>query len=316
MSSDAQPLPDLTIIGAGPAALTAALYAARFGLSVQVLEKGAYGGTLAQISDLHNYPGFQGAGATLAQQMQQQVAAYPAVKFRYAECTALQVAPASAAPTNSGAAPRPAFELSLDGEEQLLSRAVLVASGASPRHLDFELNVPVSYCAICDGELARGRRVAVVGGANAAVQESIFLAPLARTVDLFTHSQLKADQALQAELREFANVTIHEQVEPTPALLNQFDYVFVFIGQVPATSFLSSLPEFPQLVDASGRLLTGSSAQPVDSAAPCRLPHQTILPGLFAAGDVRSGAVRQVITAAGDGAAAAIEIAQFLNPTK
>lgn len=316
---------DLAIIGAGPAALTAALYAARFGLSVQVLEKGAYGGTLAQISDLHNYPGFQGAGATLAQQMQQQVAAYPNVKLRYAECTALQVAPASAISASSdatlvdsSAAPHSVFELTLDGEELLFSRAVLVASGASPRHLDFELDVPVSYCAICDGELARDRRVAVVGGANAAVQESIFLAPLARTIDLFTHSRLKADQALQAELRKFTNVTVHEQVEPTPNLLNQFDYVFVFIGQIPTTDFLRSLPKFPQLVDASGRLLTsGVAAQSTNSAdASFRLPHQTSIPGLFAAGDVRSGAVRQVITAAGDGAAAAIEIAQFLNPAK
>lgn len=353
-------MPDLAIIGSGPAALGAALYAARFGLTVEVLEKAAYGGLLGQISDLRNYPGYQGEGQKLAQQMQQQVKAYPNVSFRYGECTAIEPAAHGAQRATSGKpesieeveADRPraagekadtdssqlaldradaGFILTIDGEEQLRSRAVLVASGASPRPLDFALEVPVSYCAICDGELARDRRVAVVGGANAAVQESIFLAPLASTLDLFTHSELKADPILQAELRQHSNVTIHEQVEPTPALLNQFDYVFVFIGQVPATDCLRSLPEFSKLLDPSGRILTGLAAQssaqsdssaggsagsqPILTDAASRLPHQTILPGLFAAGDVRSGAVHQVITAAGDGAAAAIEIAEFLNST-
>lgn len=325
---------DLAIIGAGPAALSAALYAARLGLTVTVLEKAAVGGLLAQISDLQNYPGYQGSGAALAECMRQQAASYAGVSFRYGECTGLALdgpAGEQAPEQNTGrpagqllerpleqpvgqAPERPTFRLTLDQSETLASRAVLIASGASPRPLDFALTAPVSYCALCDGALARGQRVAVVGGANAAVQESIFLSPLVASLDLFTHSRLKADPVLQAELRQLPNVQIHEQVEPTPELLNQYAYVFVFIGHQPATGFLRSLPQYPELVDQQGWVLTGAQARDdIDlQASTEHREHETAIPGLFAAGDVRAGMVRQVVTAAGDGASAAIEIAAYL----
>ncbi len=302
---------DLAIIGSGPAALSAALYAARLGLTVRILEKSVYGGTLAEISDLRNYPGFQGDGITLAKQMHDQVSAYPSVSLSRMACTDLSVKSPMPEAQDSDQKNTQYFELTLDDEEQLPSRTVLVASGASHRHLPFELKVPVSYCALCDGELARGKRVAVVGGANAAVQESMFLAKLAKSIDLYTHSQLKADAVLQTELRQFANIIVHEWVEPTAELLNKFDYVFVFIGQTPDTKFLCQLPGYPQLLDSSGYLLTGKSA-----ANKSDLSHETRISGLFAAGDVRSGVIHQVITVAGDGAAAAIEIAQSLGVTQ
>lgn len=300
---------DLAIIGSGPAALSAALYAARLGLSAKIIEKAVYGGTLAEISDLRNYPGFQGTGVTLAQQMRDQVSVYPSVSFCRAACTDLAVRNVDTEAQNDLQEHTRYFELTLDDEEQLRSRAVLVASGASHRHLAFELKVPVSYCALCDGELARGRRVAVVGGANAAVQESMFLAKLAKTVDLYTHSQLKADAVLRAELQQYTNVAVHEWIEPTAELLNEFDYVFVFIGQTPATDFLRKMPNYSRLLDPAGYLLTGE-------ATASNLSHETSIPGLFAAGDVRSGVIHQVVTAAGDGAAAAIEIAQSLGITQ
>lgn len=302
---------NLVIIGGGPAALTAGLYAARAGLATQIFERANIGGLLGEISQLDNYPGFEGAGADLATVMRRQ-AEVAGVQIQYGECTAVRplsdgdaaslASPASSTPntslTSSTSAPGSGFELIIDGVA-VRAGAVLVATGASPKPLPFSVTPPVSYCALCDGALAKNRNVVVVGGANAAAQESLYLSRLARAVTIITHSKLKADAILQNQLAATSNIIVIEEQEPTPDFLNQFDYVFVFIGRQPATGFLGALASGCQLLDSKSYVLTKN--------------YMTAIPGLFAAGDVRAGSLRQVVTAAGDGANAATTISAWLT---
>ena len=312
---------DLAIIGSGPAALSAALYAARAGLRVSVFERANIGGALCEIAQISNYPGFTGPGRDLAAAMRRQAESAGAT-ITYGECTAIRLLESSAnsaTPASDGASAHTAarFELTIDGEP-VRARTVLLATGSEPRPLPFALSTPVSYCALCDADLAKGQGIAVVGGGNSAVQESLGLAPLVKSLTLITHSALKAEPHLIAQLRALPNVTIREHLEPTPDLLNTFARVFVFIGKRPATTCLADLAaSTPDFYDAAGYVCTVSA--PVDSslapasAAPSILSHQTAIPGLYVAGDLRSGALRQVVTAAGDGAAAAVEISQSLR---
>ena len=308
---------DLAIIGSGPAALSAALYAARAGLHVSVFERANIGGALCEIAQISNYPGFTGPGRDLAATMRRQ-AEIAGVTITYGECTAirpLKPSAASAAPASDDTSAQPAasansvpdaaparFELTIDGEPAR-ARAVLLATGSEPRPLPFALATPVSYCALCDADLAKGQDIAVVGGGNSAVQESLGLAPLVKSLTLITHSALKAEPHLITQLRALPNVTIREHLEPTPDLLNTFARVFVFIGKRPATTCVADLAaSTPDFYDAAGYVRGGHGSA-----------HQTAIPGLYVAGDLRSDALRQVVTATGDGAAAAVEISQSLR---
>lgn len=275
---------DLVIIGGGAAALSAALYAARAGLSVAVYEKADFGGILPQIPQLENYPGFSGPGKDLADAMRMQAAAAGA-QLKYGECTNL-------------VREQDSFRLTID-EERIYARTVLAATGSQPRALSFATSVPVSYCALCDGPLVKGKNVAVIGGANSAAQEALYLARLTSQVTIITHSRLKADQELIDRVREQPNIKVIEHLEPTVENLASYDHIFVYIGKIPATSFLDR-----KVLDGAGYVIT-------DTSSPA--PHQTIIPGLFAAGDVRQNSVKQIVTAAADGAAAAIEISSLLH---
>ena len=287
---------DLAIIGSGPAALSAALYAARAGLRVSVFERANIGGALCEIAQISNYPGFTGPGRDLAATMRRQ-AETAGVSIAYGECTAIR----SLEPSAASAAPA-RFELTIDGEP-VRARTVLLATGSEPRPLPFALTAPVSYCALCDADLAKGQDIAVVGGGNSAVQESLGLAPLVKSLTLITHSALKAEPHLITQLRALSNVTIREHLEPTPDLLNTFARVFVFIGKRPATTCVADLAaSTPDFYDAAGYVRGGHGSA-----------HQTAIPGLYVAGDLRSDALRQVVTATGDGAAAAVEISQSLR---
>lgn len=276
---------DTAIIGGGPAALTAAIYLARAGHSVEVFEKANFGGALPLISELKNYPGFVGEGQDLAQRMVEQTRQTGA-KVSYGECTDI-------AKTDSG------FELTID-DAKVKARTVIIASGSMPRELDFTTDTPVSYCALCDGALIQGKRIIVIGGANSAVQEAIYLANLAEKVTLVTHSAFKADAQLLANLSALDNVELLESIEPTAELINQYDYCFVYIGRAPASKFLRNLAKDYKLLDKDGYIIVSSNS------------YQTAIPGLFAAGDVRQGATKQIVTATADGAMAAIELSKTL----
>lgn len=275
---------DLAIIGGGPAALSAAIYAARAGLSVKVFEQKDFGGVLPEISRIENYPGFLGAGKELAISMRTQ-AEQAGATLEYGACTALQ---------RQGKG----FELIID-EETVETQAVLVASGSEPKKLSFDLQIPVSYCALCDGAFVKGKHAVVVGGANSAAQEALYLSNLAAKVTVVTHSPLKADRELANRLSKVPNIEVIENLEPTATYLEQFDYCFVYIGKNPSTQFLPA-----EIIDQHGYVRCTMEGD---------FPHQTAIAGVFAAGDVRQGSVKQVVTAAGDGAAAAIEITEWLR---
>lgn len=295
-ATDASDLTDLTIIGAGPAALTAAIYATRAGLTVNIFERAAIGGALAEISQIANYPGFDGPGPDLVKVMRAQ-AETSGAHLAYGECTDIQKISDH-------------FALTIDGESHI-ARTVLIATGSVPRPLDSDLQsaltVPISYCALCDGDLVKGKNIAVVGGANSAFQESLYLAGLATHVTIISHSAPKACDALKKRIADTPNIDLLQGTEPTADLLSQFEHIFVFIGQYPATAFLKNLSTDANsdLLDAEGYLRTTSATN-----------HATSVDGLFVAGDVRSGALRQVVTAAADGAIAAVEVAEYLEKHK
>ena len=264
---------DLAIIGSGPAALAAAIYAGRSGLKTAVFEKEKFGGALIEIAKIENYPGFIGTGTELAEILKKQVAS-AGVEIKYGACESIN-------------------PLIIDGEE-IETKATLIATGSEPRTLDFDPKIPVSYCVLCDAPLYKGKKVAVIGGGNSAIQESLHLAELVESVTIFTHSKLKAEPYLIEKISKLKNVEIKENVEIDAESLKDFAAVFVFIGKRPATTFLPA-----EVLTGYGHIKTNG--------------HQTTIPNLFAAGDVREGSIKQAITSAADGVEAVIEILGYLK---
>ena len=270
---------DLAIIGSGPAALTAAIYAARAGFNVEVFEKAKIGGALIEIDHIENYPGFLGSGQELANNLKEQ-AVLAGAKISYGTCKNV---------SREGEN----IKLTIDGEE-LTVRAALVATGSEPKTLVLNTTTPVSYCALCDAPLYKGKNIAVIGGGNSAIQEALYLSEIVNQIVLYSHSGLKADAYLLDKIKERGNIEIHENAMPTDDELNKVDGIFVFIGKRPATSFLPG-----EILDEKGYIKTHNYASEIA--------------GIFAAGDVRADSIKQAITAAADGAAAALEIVKYLK---
>jgi thioredoxin reductase (NADPH) len=299
---------DVAIIGAGPAALTAALYLARAGLTVAAFDRSAIGGQLAAIDRIDNYPGFPDgiSGPALAAAFRTQAENFGAA-FRLVAVTAIK-------PLKSG------FRLITDAGP-IKSKAVLVATGTAPK----PLNIPgesdfrgrgVHTCAACDGAFYRDQSITVIGGANSAVQETLYLSNIVSHINLIVRSTLKADQILLNSLQKLINahkVTLYKNAHPekiqgdtavTALTIRQNNIsktletkaVFIFTGHTPNTALLE-----PHL------LLTAAGYIPTDQN------HMTTLPGLFAAGDVRANTPKQVATAVGEGAAAALHLHAYLT---
>ena len=297
----------MLIIGGGPGGYTAALYAARAGLSVLLLEKLSAGGQMAQTTQVDNYPGFpEGVdGFLLAEKMQAQAEAFGA-KTELAEVYKLKLdAPIKEAETSEGA-----FQ----------ARTVVIATGANPRLLDVPGEQPFSgrgvhYCAACDGMFYRGKTVAVIGGGNSAVADALLLSRVAKKVYLIhRRDSLRATQIYHKPLMDAPNVeflwnsAVTELFgEPRLAgakvqnLLNgnemdlEVDGVFVSIGRSPA----SSLAEGQLVLDNAGYIVADESTK-------------ASLPGVFAVGDVRTKALRQIVTAVADGAMAVHSAEEYL----
>lgn len=298
---------DTIIIGGGPAGYTAALYAARAGLSTLLLERLAPGGQMGLTGDIDNYPGFDEGidGFTLGMKMQQGAHRFGAQTV-YGEVTQVELQGRVKTVTTAGGTYH--------------GRTVIIATGANPRPLGLPeeaelLGRGVHYCAHCDGRFYKDKTVLVVGGGNSAVTDALYLSRLAKKVILVhRRDSLRATPVYQKDLTAADNleirwnsvvVAIHAEGKVTGVTLKDThtgetvvvacDGVFVSIGRQPVTGFLEkTLP------------LDGLGYIPADEST------HTALPGVFAAGDVRTKSLRQVITAAADGAVAAHQAEEYL----
>lgn len=307
MKDDVLPV---VMIGAGPSALAAAIYTTREAIDTVLYEKGVVGGLAAITDQVDNYPGFPDgiAGMDLADNLRQQAERFGA-KIEYGDVSALR-------------RENDVNIVTVDGKE-VAARAVLIATGSDYNKLGIPGEVEfygrgVHYCATCDGAFYKDKRLAVVGGGNSGVQEAIFLTRFASHIDLLVRSTVKASKVLRDELQQYIDsgkVTVHLQTVPEEivakdgavcavraakngeAVTFEVDGVFVFIGLKPNTQFLA-----------------GSGVQ-LDELGLVKTDEHlaTNLPGVFASGDVRSGATMQVASAVGEGATAALSIREYLN---
>ncbi len=307
MGTNAATNPEVVVVGAGPAGLAAALYAGRARLVTVVLERGAAGGQATTTHLIENYPGFpEGvSGADLAQKMEQQARRFGA-DFRYADVRGIDT-------TDEGLVVR-------SSEGDMRAGAVIIATGTEP----VRLGVPgeerlrgagVSYCATCDAAFFRDRRVLVVGGGDSAIVEALFLARFASLVTVVhRRDELRATKVLQEDAfrngkiafewnsvveeilgaQKVEAVVLRDTKTGTKRRVDA-DAVFVAIGSRPDTEFLGALVDR----DPQGYVITDDRMR-------------TRTEGIFAAGDVRSKSVRQVVTAVGDGAIAAVEAERYV----
>ena len=298
---------DMIIVGGGPGGYTAALYAARAGLDVIVLEKLSAGGQMAQTSQIDNYSGFELGidGFILADKMQQQAERFGA-KSDYVEVLRMNLAA------------NPKVLETSDGI--YLGKTVVIASGASPKDLGLEneyalMGRGVAYCASCDGMFYRGKTVAVVGGGNSAAEDALLLSRIAKKVILIhRRDSLRATKIYHEPLMNAENVEFYWNSEVVELLhgdklsglriknlvsgeITDIDCegVFISVGRKPATAFLGGQLE----LDAGGYIVADESTQ-------------TNIPGVFAVGDVRTKKLRQVVTAVSDGAVAVHMAEEYL----
>lgn len=297
---------DVIVAGGGPAGLTAALYAARAGRRVLVLEKAVPGGQIVYSPLVENYPGLAAvSGADFSQALVDQVEAL-GVEIEYAALQGFHAIPGGWAAESE------------DGERQC--RALVLALGAEHRHLGLageeELcGRGVSYCAVCDGPFYRGRDVVVIGGGDTALQDALYLSNVCRHVTLVhRREQFRGEAGNESRVRERDNIglmlgwkpeaLLQEGGELTGIRLCRSDGdgrkelavsgVFIAVGQQPGTAPAASLLQ----LDQGGYFPVGE-----DCAA--------ALPGVFVAGDCRAKGVRQLVTAVGDGATAGLAAARY-----
>ena len=286
---------DTLIIGGGPAGYTAALYASRAGLDTAVVEKLSPGGQMTMTGVIDNYPGFEQGieGFELGMKMQACGERFGA-KTHYAEVISVNL---------SGKVKE---LITTDGS--LYAKTVIIASGANPRELGLEreqsfMGMGVHYCAHCDGRFYKDKVVAVVGGGNSAVTDALYLSRMAKKVYLIhRRDSLRADKIYHAPLEKCSNVefvwnttvteligenrlsSIRVKTNGNEAIID-CDAVFVSIGRKPITDFLGDEIS----TDKNGYIIAGESTE-------------TNIDGVYAAGDVRTKALRQIVTAVADGA--------------
>jgi thioredoxin reductase (NADPH) len=301
-------LHDIIIIGGGPAGLTAGLYASRNKLSTLLIEKGLIGGNINEAEKVDNYPGFpQGiSGMELTSLMHQQALQY-GVEVVSDEAKAIKI-------EDKG-------KTTITSQGSFSAKALIIAGGSERQ----KLNVPgekeytgkgVSYCATCDAPFFRGKRVAVVGGGNAALYEALHIAKFASQVSIIhRRDQLRATPVVQDKVLAEPNIefiwnTVVKEVQGDTFVRGlkvadvnsgkesflEVDGVFVAIGLTPNTSYLKDIVP----VDDRGYIIVDMNME-------------TNVPGIFAAGDIRSNSIRQAIAAAGDGAIAAISASKYID---
>ncbi len=298
---------DTIIIGAGPAGMTAALYAARSNLKVALLERGIPGGQMNNTSDIENYPGYANiSGPELAEKM-----------FEPLENLGVEHLFGSVEKIEHQGAIKKVFT----EDEVLETKTLIIATGAFHRHLgvpgEEELNSRgVSYCAVCDGAFFRDEDLLVIGGGDSAVEEAVFLTRFAKTVTIIhRRDELRAQKLLQE--RAFANEKIHfiwdsvvkeikgdnrvssvvvENVKTGEVSERKFGGVFIYVGLDPVSEFVKDLG----ITNEAGWIVTDNHMK-------------TAISGIYAIGDVREKDLRQVTTAVGDGAVAGQEVYKYIT---
>ncbi len=297
---------DLIIVGGGTAGLTAALYARRGGLHTLLLEGSAPGGQIIASPELENFPGLpKCSGVAFTQRLLEQTAAL-GLDLKYEAAVALHFTPSLQEAETSGG-----------GSYQ--ARALIWAAGLVPRHLGCPgeeqfMGHGVSFCAACDGMLYKGKEVAVVGGGNTALEEALFLSKICLRVHLIhRREKFRAEEALRQKVAQTPKIVLH-----CPALVCEMDggkrlesvvlqtergsqtlpvaAVFLAIGKLPANQLVAD----SLALDEAGYVLAGEDCL-------------TALPGVFVAGDCRTKPLRQLVTAAADGAVAASQAIAYLH---
>lgn len=313
---------DIAIVGAGPAGLSAALYAARSGLKTVVFEKTAPGGQLNSIHSLENYPGFSEgiSGSDLAFQLFSQAQKF-GTEFLFEEVVSLRFADTCEEACLSENIPCPLYVVATQNNEYL-ARAVIIATGAEPLSLPLIdstnlIGKGVSFCATCDGNFFKDQVVCVIGGGNTAVADAIYLSHLCREVHLFVRkNKFKADSWQVHILEQLSNVFVHFETELVE--------VYETENKLSGVAYKNNETLVVEQLDCQGLFLAvGVSSQTQwlkdfvhcneDSQIEVDASFKTSLPGVYAAGDVRSGSLRQVVTAAADGASAAAWAFNFLS---
>ena len=301
---------DVIMIGAGPSSLAAAVYTTREDIDTVVYEKGAIGGLAAVTDMVDNYPGFPDGieGLTLAGYFEKQAERFGA-QIEFGEISAIRDEDGIKIVT-------------VDGEE-VKAKTVLIATGSDynkigvPGEAEF-YGRGVHYCATCDGAFYREKRLVVVGGGNSAVQEAIFLTRFTTHIDLLVRSSIKASDVLQRDLQKHIDegqITVHlktttEEIAAVDGKVTsvlatvdgkpttfETDGVFIFVGLKPNTQFLTGSGIE---LDEQGLIKTNEHLE-------------TNISGIFASGDVRSGATLQIASAVGEGAQAALSIREYLE---
>lgn len=299
---------DTIIIGAGPAGMTAALYAARSNLKVALLERGIYGGQMQNTADIENYPGYANiSGPDLSEKMYEPLANF-GVEYLFGQVVRVE---------NTGAVKKIITE-----DETLEAKTVILAMGAQHRLLgvpgEAEYNSRgVSYCAVCDGAFFRDQDLLVVGGGDSAVEEAIFLTQFAKSVTIVhRRDELRAQKVIQE--RAFANEKIHfiwdsvveeikgderkvnavaiKNVKTGEVMEHAFGGVFIYVGLDPMTEAVADLG----ITNKQGWVETNELME-------------TSQAGIFAVGDIRQKHLRQVTTAVGDGAIAGQQVYQYIT---
>ncbi len=298
---------DIIIVGAGPAGLSAAIYARRAGMSTVVYEAESYGGQIINTPEIENYPAIAKiSGFDFADGLYKQAEALGA-EIKFDKVTEIR-------PVEGG------FEVATEYSGTENCKAVVLAVGAKNRHMGIareeELTGKgVSYCATCDGAFYKGKTVAVTGGGNTAVEDAIYLCGMAEKVYLVhRRNEFRAEETLvnaakAIENLEFVTPYVVKELKGEPKLSSVIlenredgsekeltvDGLFVAIGQEPATA------SFKDLVTLSGGY--------IEAGEDCK----TNIPGIFAAGDGRTKKVRQLTTACADGAVAALAAVDFIK---
>ena len=298
---------DLVILGGGPGGYTAALYGARAGLKVAVLERLSAGGQMALTHQIDNYPGFPEGidGYSLAEKMQSQAHRFGAETI-YAEVREADLL----------AEPK---KLQTD-KDVIFAKAVILATGANPRPLGLPeekelVNRGVAYCAACDGMFYRGKTVVVVGGGDTAAADTLLLSRICKEVHLVhRRDSLRATKMYHEPIEKAENVVLHwnctvekilHEKKVTGIVLKNTktgeeetfacEGVFVSVGRIPNTELFASQLE----LDNAGYIVAGEDT--------C-----TGIPGVYAVGDVRTKLLRQVVTAVSDGAMAVHMAEEYL----